>query len=220
MIMNTLQKIVVGPLAALFLVTALPAVASDPAKEQKTEPNEGPVRDQTAEISIKPYLYKNEGGNFQIIFPGGCGKLNLKINQPDLFAGENWDDIIQVTHAYCNRYEQEGEGCSVTANFNLHGEDGSIAGPEHVVRGVESTLGKFGAGAVSQKVIKKEFDNGIIAEGVEVYAQPEEGPGEVWVRGLLVEGDVYILAAWNKKGGVWANPDYITFFKSFQPWTD
>jgi len=49
--MNTLNKIVVGPLAALFLVTALPAVASDPAKEQKTEPTGGPVKDQTADIS-------------------------------------------------------------------------------------------------------------------------------------------------------------------------
>ena len=46
------------------------------------------------------------------------------------------------------------------------------------------------------------------------------GSGEVWIRGLLVDGDIYILAAWNRRGGVWGNPDYIAFFNSFQPWVD
>ena len=45
-------------------------------------------------------------------------------------------------------------------------------------------------------------------------------PGEVWIRGLLIDGDIYILTAWNNQGGVWDNPDYITFFNSFQPWVD
>ncbi len=201
--MTVLQKIVTGFLAALFLVIALPAAGGDPEN-----------------LSDEPVVYVNEGGDFQITFPGGCGKLVTRANEPDLFGGEDWDDIIQVTHAYCDRYRKKGEGCSVTATFNLHDKDGSIAGPEQIILRVEDSLSKFGAKVVSQQVIKKDFGNDIIAEGVEVMARPEEGPGEIWIRGLLIEGDVYIFAAWNEQGGVWKNPDYITFFNSFQPWTE
>jgi hypothetical protein len=163
--MAVLQKIMTGSLAALFLVIALPAAGDGPDN-----------------LSDDPVVYTNEGEDFQITFPSGCGKLVTRANEPDLFGGEEWDDIIQVTHAYCDRYREKGEGCSVTATFNLHDKDGSIAGPGH--------------------------------------AQPEEGPGEIWIRGLLIEGDVYIFAAWNEQGGVWKNPDYIMFFNSFQPWTE
>jgi len=201
--MAILQKIVTGSLAALFLVIALPAVGAD-----------------SETLSVNPVVYTNEGEDFQITFPGGCGKLVTRANEPDLFGGEEWDDIIQVTHAYCDRYRKKGEGCSVTATFNLHGKDGSMAGPEHVILRVEDSLSKFGAKVVSQQVIKKDFGNGIIAEGVEVMAKPEEGSGEIWIRGLLIQGDVYIFAAWSEAGEVWKNPDYIMFFNSFQPWTD
>jgi hypothetical protein len=95
-----------------------------------------------------------------------------------------------------------------------------MAGPEHVVTRVQEILAEYGAKVISQEVIKREYDNGIFIEGVEVKAKPEMGNGEVWVRGLIAEGDIYILTAWDLKGGVWENPAYITFFDSFQPWTD
>ena len=54
--------------------------------------------------------------------------------------------------------------------------------------------------------------------GIPVVDDPAtglDGPG-----GLLTDGDIYILAAWNKRGGLWGNPDYVSFFSSFQPWTE
>jgi hypothetical protein len=218
--MDAKRKIMAGYLAALCLVLTLPAVASDPAREKAAVPVQDDPSGIPEELSQDPVLFANENGDFQILFPGGCGKLVTRANEPDLFGGEQWSDIIQVTHVYCDRFQEKGEGCSVTATFNLQGEDGLMAGPEHVTRRVGSILSDFGAKVVSQKAIKKDFGNGIVVEGVEVMAKPEKGPGEVWVRGLLTDGDIYILAAWNKRGGLWGNPDYVSFFSSFQPWTE
>ncbi len=215
--MITTNKLLV---AALFLMTAITATASEPLRGPVAEQAQDPASDETSNLSVNPVTYKNEGGDFQVVFPSGCGKLVTHYNEPDLFGGEQWDEIVQVNHVYCDRYQEKGEGCSVTATFNLHSKDGSMAGPENVILRVEATLAEYGAKVISQEVIKKEYDNGIIVEGVEVKAKPDMGAGEVWVRGLIVEGDIYILTAWNIKGGVWENPDYITFFNSFQPWTD
>jgi hypothetical protein len=207
-------------IAALFLMMAMTAVASEPARGPVAEPAQDPDNEGSSELSMNPVTYTNEGGDFQIVFPSGCGKLVTRSNEPDLFGGEQWDEIIQVNHVFCDRYQENGEGCSVTATFNLHSEDGSMAGPQHVIIRVQEILAEYGAKVISQDVIKKEYDNGIFIEGVEVKAKPDMGKGEVWIRGLIVEGDIYILTAWNIEGGVWENSDYITFFNSFQPWTD
>lgn len=218
--MNTKPKIMAIPLAALLLVFALSAAASDPARNQADPQVQNDTSGFPEELTEDPVLYEEANGEFQILFPRGCGKIVTRANEPDLFGGEQWEDIIQVSHVYCDRFQVEGEGCSVTAIFNSHGEDGSMAGPEQVIFRVQGVLSDFGADIVDQKAIRKEFDNGILVEGVEVMAKPEEGPGEVWIRGLLVDGDIYILAAWNKQGGAWGNRDYVSFFNSFQPWTE
>mgnify|MGYP001547713160 CR=1 FL=1 len=109
--MMNLKKTVPGMLAALILTFTLPAAASDPARTQETPP----VSDSTGEVhenlSEDPFLFSNEGKDFQILFPGGCGKVVTRYNEPDLFGGEQWDEIIQVNHVYCNRYQKDGEGC-------------------------------------------------------------------------------------------------------------
>jgi hypothetical protein len=207
-------------IAALFLMMAMTAVASEPARGPVAEPAQDSDIEGSTELSMNPVTYTNEGGDFQVVFPSGCGKLVTRSNEPDLFGGEQWNEIIQVNHVFCDRYQENGEGCSVTATFNLHSEDGSMAGPQHVIIRVQEILAEYGAKVISQDVIKKEYDNGIFIEGVEVKAKPDMGKGEVWIRGLIVEGDIYILTAWNIEGGVWENSDYITFFNSFQPWTD
>ncbi len=126
----------------------------------------------------------------------------------------------QVTYVFCDRYQKSGEGCSVNATYNLQGDDGGMAGPQQVIRRIQATMGEYGVDMLEQKVIKKDFGNEIIAEGVEVRAKAKDSPGEVWIRGLLIDGDVYILTAWKEDGKVWENPDYVSFFNSFQPWTD
>jgi hypothetical protein len=209
-----------GILALLAIGVALPGLASDPARTQETTQAPASESDLLEDLSSDPVLYTSEGKDFQITFPGGCGKIVTRANEPDLWGGEKWSDIIQVSYVYCDRYQVEGEGCSVSATFNLRGEDGSMAGPAQVISRVEEVLKEFGANVVSQKAVQKDFQNGFVVEGVEVQAKAEKGLGEIWIRGLLSDGDIYVLVAWNKKGGVWGNPDYIMFFNSFQPWVE
>lgn len=204
----------------IFSTTIAAAGVSDPTRDKKPGAGKMTVPNEPENLSVKPQVYSNENGDFQITFPAGCAKLVTRANEPDLFGGEDWDDIVQVTYVYCDRYQVEGQGCSVKATFNLHGDDGSIAGPQHVVSRVENALKHFRANVVKQEAISKKFPNGVLVEGIEVLAKPEGNPGEVWVRGFLVEGDIYILTAWNDQGGLWKDPEYLTFFNSFQPWVD
>ena len=53
-------------------------------------------------------------------------------------------------------------------------------------------------------------------EGVEVHGAEPAGPGEVWLRGLLRDQDVYLLLAWNRRGGLFDDPEMADFFASFR----
>jgi hypothetical protein len=205
-------------LPVLVMLAALGAQGSDPVREKGT--TSGNIPEDPENLSVEPVVYQHENGEFQVVFPGGCGKLITRANEPDLFGGQEWDEIVQVTHVFCDRWQKEGEGCFVMATFNLHKADGTMAGPQNVVIGIEGVLEEYGVKVVKQQVIQKDFGNGYLAEGVDVFARPEQGPGEFWARGLLINGDVYILAAWNQEGGLWKSAEYAAFFNSFQPWTE
>jgi len=218
--MNFLKTMVLVAVTTMFSASIVLAEDSDPVREKASSVEKVAVGGEPDNLSVNPVVYINEGGDFQITFPRGCGKLVTRANEPDLFAGEEWDDIVQVSYVFCDRFQKEGEGCSVKSTFNLHDKDGDMAGPEQVVPRVESALKHFQASIVKQESVKKQFENGIQVEGVEILARPENSKGEVWIRGLLVEGDIYILTAWKDQGGLWKDPEYMMFFNSFQPWTE
>jgi hypothetical protein len=171
-------------------------------------------------LSENPVLYTSESDDFQVVFPGGCGQLNVRTNEPDLWGGETFDDIVQVQYVYCDRNQEQGEGCSITGIYNWHDQDGIPAGPDQVVRRVRETLAKFGAEVVSQNGVKRRYNDFYAVEGLDVQAKAPEGPGEIRVMGLLSDGDVYVLAAWNIEGGLTADEQMTGFFNSFQPFVD
>ena len=146
--------------------------------------------------------------------------MNVRTNEPDLWGGETFDDIVQVQYVYCDREQEQGEGCSITGIFNWHDQDGNPAGPDQVVRRVRETLTKFGAEVTAQQAVKREYNEFYAVEGVDVRAKAPEGPGEIRVMGLLSAGDVYVLAAWNVEGGLTVDEQMMGFFNSFQPFVD
>ena len=174
----------------------------------------------TETLSRKPIHFVSKNEQFQATFPSGCGKIYSRKNEPDLFAGEDYDDIVLVEFASCDRYQEKGEGVSISATFNYHDKEGNMAGPDQVVRRVEEALGKFGAMIVEQKPVQRDYGDQIVAEGVRVFALGTDGKGEVVIMGLLSDGDIYVLSAWNVNGGLMKDPEIRTFFDSFRPFVE
>lgn len=206
-------------LSTIVLVLALAGAAAGQGPSKPPADPSKLLPDGT-ELSTNPVLYKSETDDFQVVFPGGCGQLNVRTNEPDLWGGETLDDIVQVQYVYCDREQEQGEGCSITGIYNWHDQDGNPAGPDQVVRRVRETLAKFGAEVTAQQAVKRKYNEFYAVEGVDVRAKAPEGPGEIRVMGLLSAGDVYVLAAWNIEGGLTADEQMMGFFHSFQPFVD
>lgn len=195
----------VPSLVVLILLLAFAASAQD----FQNDPDNPIVEKQ------EPYAYVSAEGEFRITWPGGCGKLRRRNSIPDPEADPF--DVVTVSHVSCERHGEEGTGCSVTSIFNQLSVDGGIAGPAEVVDRIEEALEKFGVRVVDQTPIVKELPSGEKIEGLDVRAVDTRNVGEVWLRGLLFNGDIYLVAAWNMAGGVWEDPQYQEFFATFQP---
>lgn len=192
---------------------ALPAVlllASATASAQVSGTGEN-----QPELITKPYEYVSQKGEFKVIWPSGCGELMRRENDGDPDA-DPFERVV-VFHVYCDQSGQQGVGCSVTAAFNLKGEDGGPAGPAQVVSRMEDQVKSLGVKIERQQPLRREMPDGTVVEGLEILAREPGGSGEAWLRGLLHEGDVFLLSAWNASGGLFADPEYLTFFNSFEP---
>ncbi len=158
-------------------------------------------------------------GEFRVTFPSGCGKTVTRIPAEDA-PDEGGVAAVRVVFTFCDRYQEKGEGCSVASYFNVTGVDGGYPGPDQVVSRVKKMLESMNLEISNQSPLSKNLPDGTIIEGLDLYAADANGVGQAWLRGLLYEGDIYIMSAWKDTGGLWNNPEYITFFNSFQPGTD
>lgn len=196
--------------AVLIVVGVGPAQAEDRIKSV-TGTEENPLTPQN-----KPFQYTNEDGNFRVTWPSGCSSLNARTRADEDLEDPNPEYPVMV---FCDRNGEKGEGCSVTAIINAHSAEGGPAGPAEVVNRMQNLLREFGAEIKRQAPLQKDFGNGLMVEGLDVQAAQAGGAGQVWLRGLLVEGDIYILSAWDLGGNLWSNPEYANFFNSFLPGT-
>lgn len=164
-----------------------------------------------------PFKFKSTEGDFRVIWPSGCHQV---LTRTPMDEGEDDWDQEQPVMVYCDRNGEKGEGCSVTAIFNVQGADGGEASPDQVISRMKKLLTSFGAQITNQQPVKKDFGQGALAEGLDVLASQKGGSGQVWLRGMLIRGDIYIMSAWDLKGSIANDPEYITFFNSFQPGTE
>lgn len=188
--------------------------AAAPAQERLKEMSGSPDNPLTPKEG--PIDFNSEEGDFQVTWPGGCNGLRTR-TPVDEEGAEGSGDRERPVIVYCDRNGEKGEGCSVTAIFNARDKDGAPAGPENVMSRLQAMLHNLGAEVTGQAPLRKEFPDGRLVEGIDVHAAQAGGSGQVWLRGLIADGTIYILAAWDLGGNVWANPDYVTFFNSFEP---
>jgi hypothetical protein len=193
---------------ASILVLMLTPAAAWAQKVQGTGEN-------APELITRPYEYVSDQGNFKVFWPSGCGELVRR----DMIENPDADpfDQVQVFNVYCDQNKQHGVGCAVTVLFNLHDGEGRLPGPAQVVPRMENHLRTLGVVVAKQRPIRRDLAGGTRLEGLEILAQEPEGPGQAWLRGLIHEGDVYLLSAWKIEGGLFDDPEYVAFFDSFEP---
>ena len=175
------------------------------------------VGENKPELITEPYEYVSDKGEFKVTWPSGCGELTRreKVSDPDV---DPFDEVF-VYNVYCDQRGQHGVGCGIMVIFNLKDADGGPAGPTEVVARLEEHMKLLGVNVEKQHPIRREMPDGTVVEGLEIRAREPEGAGEAWMRGLLHQGDVFLLSAWNMSGGLFGDPEFLTFFNSFEPLT-
>lgn len=198
-----------------LLVTALLLLLAVPAPAQEKGELKGSPDNPLTPLD-RAHTTASREGDFRVTWPSGCSQVKTRTPADDSEAATNPEAEYPVM-VFCDRHGEKGDGCSVTVVFNARSDDGGPAGPAEVTVRMQRMLRTFGAEIKRQAPLQKDFGQGRLAEGLDVQAAQTGGAGQVWVRGLLVDGVIYILAAWDLGGHVWENPEYITFFNSFQP---
>jgi hypothetical protein len=150
-------------------------------------------------------VQQHADAGFQVFWPSGCGVIKEQVSDGRTRRADR--ELIYS----CDRDGELGEGTSVRVMFGARGPDGEAPDAAFVVALVERQLQRFGVRALRQRPLSAD---GI--EGVEVHAGEPAGPGEVWLRGLLRDRDVYLLLAWNTAGGLFDDPQMTDFFASFR----
>ncbi len=199
----TARLVCIASCLAVCLVAA-PAVAQVTVKGEN-EPS----------LLTKPYEYTSQDGQFKVTWPSGCGQVVRRQSVPD--PDVDPFDRVDVYTVYCDQNGQQGRGCAVTAIFNLKGKDGGMPGPQDVVSRMEEHMKELGVQVIKQAPLGRELPDGSKIEGLDILAAEPHGAGQAWLRGLLYDGTVYLLSAWNKQGGLWDDSEYVTFFNSFEP---
>lgn len=142
---------------------------------------------------------------FLVYWPSGCARIKERVSDGATQRAEH--EFIYT----CDRDGEKIRGTSVHALHGAHGPDGAPPDPPLVVSMVERQLQKFGVRRERQRMLQVEN-----IEGVEVQAVEPDGTVEVWIRGLLMGDDVYLLTAWNREGGLFEDPETVNFFASFR----
>lgn len=201
-----MRKIIV--LMSVFLPLLALAQTDDPTVRGSAE--------NPAVMNEEAVNYASNEGDFRVIFPAGCGKIVTKLPND-----EGLDPVdkptVKVTVTYCDRFQKKGEGCSVTSYFEVTAPDGGYPGPDQVLKRITRFLDTMNVSIQHQNALRKVLPDSTVIEGLDVYAGEKFGVGQAWVRGVIYQGDIYVLAAWKSTGGLWSDPDYATFFNSFQP---
>ncbi len=161
----------------------------------------------------QPYGYKSTRGGFWVKMPSGCGVVHKAFNEIPEDADPR--TTVDIAHMYCNQNDAKVSGCAVSAIFNQRNAEGGPPGPAEVAARVDAQLASFGGRVVHQNQLQRELPDGRVLEGIDVYVQREVDMGEIWVRGLMEGGDIYVLVAWDHAGGLFADPEYQEFFNSF-----
>ena len=190
-----------GVLQAAVVASLLAFTAA--AQDQPTAPPPGALDPSTLDQNSYRMAYTQAG--FAIVWPSGCAAVTEQISDGPTHRAAR-------EYFYSSSHEQDRRhGVSVLRLQRAQAERGRAPHPRFVVELVEQHLALFSVKIVRQRPLQLD-----IAEGVDVHAVEPVGRGEVWVRGLLVGTDVFVLMAWNRAGGVFEDAQMQQFMDSLE----
>lgn len=171
-----------------------------PAAKSRPVPVAQPAQKATLQQDGYESIHENAG--FTIFWPSGCGRVTE-----------------QSSSRPTNRAEQEfiltckrgGSGYSVRCLEIAHDAHGDPAHPQLVVSLIERQLARMKLRTVRQRPLEADG-----MQGIEVQAESPDSSKEVWMRGLLIGPNIYLLLAWNDDGGLFEDPESRDFFVSFR----
>lgn len=188
---------------AIAAICGLLAAASGCGKEEP----ESSIPRTAVHLATRPATggAVSKEGNFFASWPAGCDRLVTRTTESSTGMGR----LVAVT---CDRRDRENEGAAVRIHIGLPGEGGGPPSPRTVIEMVRKEMANFRVNLMSQQPIRRGP-----LEGVQVLCQEPDGKGQVWIEGLLLGGDVYLLMAWKGAGGLFDDPEFVRFFASFDP---
>jgi hypothetical protein len=149
-------------------------------------------------------VHHQEAG-FRIFWPAGHGEVQEQDSgERTVYAAREFIYTIESGGRH-------GSGYSVRVMRHARGRGERAPDARRVVQHIEMTLKRFQVRTARQRPLEQGA-----VQGVEVQAIQPGGPGEVWMRGLLVGTDIYLLLAWDREGGVFEDPAAEAFFASFR----
>lgn len=147
----------------------------------------------------------HEEAGFRVFWPAGYGEVQVQDSgERTTYAAREFIYTIESGGRH-------GSGYSVRVMRHARGRGERAPDARRVVQHIEMTLKRFQVRTARQRPLEQGA-----VQGVEVQAIQPGGPGEVWMRGLLVGTDIYLLLAWDREGGVFEDPAAEAFFASFR----
>ncbi len=203
-------------LGLLAVLSAGGAGAGDPVGGK----NQAPPKTQSFNDlpdATTPVRFTSNEGRFSVIFPSGCAKVRSRLR---VGGGSKSPQDANLVFTSCDRTGHLNEGCSVTAHVGGARDLDPAAATARVIDQVRLVLDGYNVKPAVQTPLRRDFGKHGVVEGIEVAAHPEGTAGDICVRGLLHDEDIYVLTAWKASGGMADDPEFSDFFQSFLPWAD
>jgi hypothetical protein len=156
-------------------------------------------------IIERGFVSNHAEAGFRVYWPGGCGRIKEQVS--DGATRRAHREFIYT----CLRDGDNGRAVSVRVLHDAQDAGGAPPSPPFVVALVAEQVTRYKLRIRNQRPLEA---GGI--QGVEVQAVEPGGAGELWMRGLLVGVDVYLLMAWSEAGGLFDDPEIADFFASFR----
>lgn len=151
------------------------------------------------------FFLKHTDAGFGIFWPSACGRVKERVS-PGATDRARREFLVS-----CQRDDGSGHQLSVLVLRRATAEAGNAPHPGLVVAIIEDQLHLLGVRTRSQTPLA---DAGM--EGIDVQAVEPVGTGEVWLRGIIADRDVYVIMAWCQDGKLFDDPQIQAFFNSFQ----